>query len=372
MSDWTWGRLDGAASLVSVVATDERLQRSFGGIEDPTALARAVAEATGLGEAFVEAWAAHVVAQGDSVAPWDRVRAVLTELRQREVLAEELPLIAELHARGPRGGNRPPPVPPAPPPLAPEAFEDAVRALRAIGAEEVSDLVRQRDPRRAALRAGLLAWPALQPSGRGGARLVQGVLGVLKPLVYLPFLYAVLAPWPALAAAALMWTGIAFCTGQWSSLPGHVPVCLYAMAALAAGTGRFRPPGLRYAALASLAVPPLALWLLRGHQPPDLGPGWRSLVIGAAFALAAAGVLDAGTDRWLLFPVAALVAGGWAALVQFGRPALDNGWWGALMLYAVLFWVTFVLPWLYPRAAPRPTRRPGTQPPADRSDRVNR
>ncbi|MEU3774892.1 patatin-like protein [Streptomyces sp. NPDC032472] len=362
MSDWTWGRLDGAASLVSVVATDERLQRAFGSIQDPTALAGAVAEATGLGEPFVEAWAAHVVAQGDSVAPFDRVRAVLTELRQREVLAEELPLIAELHARGPRGGNRPPPAPPVPAPLAPEAFDDAVRALRAIGAEEVSGLVRQRDPRRAALRAGLLAWPALQPSGRGGARLVQGALGVLKPLVYLPFLFAVLAPWPALAAAALMWTGIAFCTGQWSSLPGHVPVCLYAMAALAAGTGRLRPPWLRYAALASLAVPPLALWLLRGHTTPDLGPCWRSVVIGAAFALAAAAVLDAGTDRWLLFPAAALAAGGWAALVQFGRPALDSGWWGALMLYVVLFWVTFVLPWLYPRAVPRVTPSPARSP----------
>ncbi|MFK0252430.1 DUF3376 domain-containing protein [Streptomyces sp. NPDC090445] len=349
MSDWTWGRLDGAASLVSVVATDARLKDAFGGIGDPAALGESVAEATGLGSAFIEAWAADVVAAPD-LPPWDRVRGVLTQLRQREILDEELPLIADLHRTGPRSGNRPPEPPPAPPPLEPGAFDGALDAFREIGAEGVGRLLRARDPRRSALRAGLIAWPALQPTGRAGARLVQGVLGALKPLVCLPLLCAVLAPWHTLAAAALMWTGIAFSTGRWSSLLGHVPVCLYAMAALAAAARQLiRPawPG-RITALVLAAGPPLALWLLRGLHPPDVGAGWRTVIVGATFALAAGVLLDVGSDRWEQLLPAAAAAGVVAGLIQFGRGPL-GGWWGALILYAVLFWVTFVLPWLYPR-----------------------
>ncbi|MFD0270385.1 DUF3376 domain-containing protein [Streptomyces sp. NPDC127106] len=353
MSDWTWGRLDGAASLVSVVATDRRLEDGFGGIEDLTALGESVAGATGLGSAFMEAWAADVVAAPE-LPPWDRVRGVLTQLRQREILDEELPLIADLHRTGPRGGNRPPEPPPAPPPLEPDAFDGALGAFREIGAEGVGRLLRARDPRRSALRAGLVAWPALQPTGGAGARLVQGVLGALKPLVYLPLLSAVLAPWHALAAAALMWTGIAFSTGRWSSLLGHVPVCLYAMAALAGAAWQLIRPAWprRITAPVLAAGPPLALWLLRGLHPPDVGAGWRTVIVGAAFALAAGALLDVGADRWEQLLPAAAAAGVVAGLIQFGRGPL-GGWWGALILYAVLFWVTFVLPWLYPRPRPQ-------------------
>lgn len=109
--------------------------------------------------------------------------------------------------------------------------------------------------------------------------------------------------------------------------------------------------------------------------PPEVGDGARTLIVGVAFALAAAAVLYVGTDRWALLPGAAAVAGVIAGLVQFGRPGL-GGWWAALMLYAVLFWVTFVLPWLYPRPRPPypgPSATPADAAPrADRSDRVNR
>ncbi|MCX5150491.1 DUF3376 domain-containing protein [Streptomyces sp. NBC_00320] len=365
MSDWTWGRLDGAAALVSVVAADERLHDAFGDPEDLTALGEEIAGELALGPPFTELWAQDVTTRPD-VAPWDRVRDVLTAVRQHEILQEELPLLAELHRKGFRGGNRPPDSPPNAqnPPNAPNApnppglptraaFDAALESFREIGAEEAGRLLRARDPRRAALRTGLLAWPALQPTGRAGARLVQGLLGVLKPLVCLPVLAGAVAPVAALCAAVLMWTGIAFSTGDWSSLPGHVPVCLYAMVALAALVRQWiRPARLRVPAfLIAVAGPPVALWQLRGLHPPDVGDGARTLIVGAAFALAAAAVLYVGTDRWALLPGAAAVAGVIAGLVQFGRPGL-GGWWAALMLYAVLFWVTFVLPWLYPR--PRP------------------
>ncbi|MEU8840960.1 DUF3376 domain-containing protein [Streptomyces roseus] len=362
MSDWTWGRLDGAASLVSVVATDERLEELLRGTDtrDHAALGRKIAERTGLGAVFLEHWAQDVVAHG-SRDPRDRARDVLTAVRQHEILREELPFLAALNGKGFRSGNRPPDRPPNPPALtAPQEFDAGLESFRAIGAEEVGTLLRARDPRRAALRAGLLAWPALQPTGKTGARVVQGVLGVLKPLAYLPFLVGVLAPPWGLIAAVLMWTGIAYSAGQWSSLLAHVPVCLYAMVALAALVRQWiRPPRLRVPLLLlALAGPPVALWQLRGLHPRGAGGGpGTALIVGVCFALAAAAVLYVGTDRWWLLPGAALFAGVLAALIQIGRlgEAAPNGWWAALTLYAVLFWVTFVLPWLYPRERTAPT-----------------
>ncbi|MET9883055.1 DUF3376 domain-containing protein [Streptomyces sp. NPDC006430] len=353
MSDWTWGRLDGAASLVSVVATNERLHDAFGEPGDLTALGEEIAGELALGPLFTELWAQDITTR-PGVAPWDRVRDVLTAVRQHEILHEELPFLAELHRKGFRGGNKTPDSPPDPPPLNTRAeFDAAVASFREIGAEEVGRLVRARDPRRAVLRTGLLAWPALQPSGKVKARLVQGLLGVLKPLVYLPPLFGAVAPLLALCAFVLMWTGVAFAAGSWSSLLGHVPVCTYAMVALVALVRQWVRPGWpRLLAYVIVAGPPVALWRLRGLHTPDVSDWHRTLIVGASFALAAGLMLYVGTDRWLLLPAAALGAGVVAGLVQFGRGDL-GGWWAALALYAVLFWVTFVLPWLYPK--PRPT-----------------
>ncbi|KOU25677.1 hypothetical protein ADK52_11650 [Streptomyces sp. WM6372] len=359
MSDWTWGRLDGAASLVSVVATDERLEDAFGAATDLTALGEAVAAATGLGPAFMELWAQEVAANAGTDR-WDRVRDVLTAVRQHEILREELPFLAELNRKGFRGGNRPPDPPLNPPALAsPAEFDAALESFGKIGKEEVGRLIRARDPRRAALRTGLLAWPALQPTGRAGARLVQGVLGALKPLVYVPPLVGVVAPLWGLIAAVLMWTGIAFSTGRWSSLLADIPVCLYAMVALAALVRQWiRPAWLRVPLLLlALAGPPVALWQLRGAQFPDVDAGRRTLIVGACFALAAAAVLYVGTDRWWWLPWAAAAAGGIAALIQIGQfgGKGPSGWWAALTLYAVLVWITLVLPWLYPKPRTGPT-----------------
>ncbi|WP_030155160.1 DUF3376 domain-containing protein [Streptomyces sp. NRRL S-244] len=359
MSDWTWGRLDGAASLVSVVATDERLEDAFGTTSDLTALGEDVAAATGLGPAFMELWARDVAANS-GMGRWDRVRDVLTAVRQHEILREELPFLAELNRKGFRGGNKPPDPPLNPPALAsPAEFDAALDSFGRIGKEEVGELVRARDPRRAVLRTGLLAWPALQPSGKLGARLVQGLLGALKPLVYVPPLVGVVAPVWALLAAVLMWTGIAFSTGHWSSLLAGIPVCLYAMVALAALVRQWiRPAWLRVPVLLlALAGPPVALWQLRDTPFPKVDNGLRTLIVGACFALAAAAVLYVGTDRWWWLPWAAAAAGVIAALIQIGQfgGSGPDGWWAALTLYAVLFWITFVLPWLYPKPRTGPT-----------------
>ncbi|WP_284574906.1 DUF3376 domain-containing protein [Streptomyces sp. 2P-4] len=363
MSDWTWGRLDGAASLVSVAATDERLEQRYAALAaDLPELGSRLAEATGLGARFTGAWAADLAARSpQAVGPWQRVRDVLTELRQREILDEELPLLLALG-----GGNRPPDPLPDLPPLGPERFDEALDAFAATGSETVGGLLRAPDPRRAALRAGLLAWPAVQPAGRRWSRLPQGVLGLLKPLVWAPPLSGVLAPWSTLAAAVLLWLATAFATGRWGSLLPHVPICLYAALALACGVRQALPRSLLAPArtalpIAAAALPPVALGFLHGVHTPGLGPAERTVLVGACSALAAAALLAPGADRWPLLPPAALAGGAAAALVQFGRGPL-GGWWGVLVLYAVLLWTTFALPWLYPRGRARTARGAGPRP----------
>ncbi|MFD9406904.1 DUF3376 domain-containing protein [Streptomyces sp. NPDC059989] len=361
-SDWTWGRLDAAASLVSVVATDERLAAAFATgpdgrpyAPDDAELAANIAAVVPAPALFAELWEEDLADKDRSGVPrWDRVRDVLTALRQREILDEELPLIAVLDDTPPDASD------PDPEPLgSPEDRDRAMERFREIGAERIGSLVRARNPRRAALRTGLLAWPALQPSGKFKARLVQAPLGLVKPLFCLVPLVALLAPLPALCAAGLMWTGVAFGTGQWSSLPGHVPVAVLASLALGAWAWpRLRNPWERWpVVLAFAAAPPLALWRLRGVDETSVH-GWpTTLVVGAAFALAAGALLYVGSDpdpyRWWRATLAALLAGGVAALIQFGRTE-PGGWWGALIVYAVLFVVTAVHPWLYPK--PRPSR----------------
>ncbi|MEU9147197.1 DUF3376 domain-containing protein [Streptomyces sp. NPDC048349] len=373
LSDWTWGRLDAAASLVSVVATDERLAAAFGGDDpgdpdypDDEELGALVADSVPEPALFKELYHKALVSLPET-GRWDRVRDTLTALRQREILDQELPLIAALHAKGIRAGNRPD-IPEPRPLTTPADVDRAMDAFRAIGAEKVGALVRARDPRRAALRTGLLAWPALQPARGLRARLVQGALGLAKPLLCLVPVTAVLAPLPALCAAALMWTAVAFSTGQWSSLPGHVPLAVLTALSLAAWVW----PGLRAAwqrwpaVVVLTALPALALVLLHG-VPEDSVHGWPlTPLVGAACALAAGALLYVGTDpahRWRGV-LAALVAGAVAALVQFGRDGL-GGWWAALIVYAVLFVVTAVHPWLYAEPA-------DTEPQARPSARVNR
>ncbi|MGR4880945.1 DUF3376 domain-containing protein [Streptomyces sp. LARHCF249] len=372
LSDWTWGRLDAAASLVSVVATDERLAAAFGGADpaDPDypgveELGALVADSVPDPALFKELYQKALVSL-PGASRWDRVRDTLTALRQREILDQELPLIAVLHRKGIRAGNRPL-IPEALPLTTPADVERAMDAFRAIGAEKVGALVRARDPRRAAVRTGLLAWPALQPARGFVARLAQGVLGLVKPVLCLVPMVAVLAPLPAVVAAALMWTAVAFSTGQWSSLPGHVPVAVLAAISLAAWPWpRLRAAWQRWPAVVVLAaVPASALVLLRGAAE-DSVHGWPlTPIVGAASVLAAGALLYVGTEpaHWWRGVLPALAAGGAAALIQFGRAGL-GGWWAALIVYAVLFVVTAVHPWLYPE--------PDTEPPGQPSDRVNR
>lgn len=270
------------------------------------------------------------------------------------------------HRDGPTSGNRPRDIPRArsflePDLDAPGALEKGLDALGEVAAERVGRLLRAPDPCRAVVRTALVAWPALQPSGRFAARLPRAVLSALKPLLCLPPVIAVFAPVPALVAAALMWTGVAFAAGHWSSLPAHVPLCLFAMAALAALI-RSRIPGKALRVLLMLlalpALPVAGLWLPRALLPgPPGAEGWEGpLLVGALFALAAATLLLTGSERRGQAAGAALFAGALTCLAQFwwGPP---GDWPAALMLYAVLAWVTAILPWLHPKPESGATQR---------------
>ena len=354
ISDWTWGRLDAASSLISVVATDERLAARFGAAADDTALGVQVAAAMPPGSPFALLWA-NDLAENPDVPRWDRVRGVLTAVRQREILDEELPMIAHLQAES----INLPDLPPDPPPLPDEAFAQALDDFQAIGAEKVSELVRARDPRRAALRAGLLAWPAIQPSGRGRARVAQNALALLKPLLVTMPLLSILAPATAFAAVALMWTGAAFGAGRWSSMPAHVPLCLFATAALVAAACRLRgPAAVRWPVRVAAFLAPAAAFAFatcHGLRTPDLGTPARSVTVGLAYALAAALLLQVGSVRPKALAACAAGAGVIAAAVQavggvLGSSAALGSWWVALVLYGVLGWITTAFPWLYPRS----------------------
>ncbi len=171
LNDWTWGRLDTAVSLVNVVATDDRLKARYG-TPDAAALEETLGESAG---------------PSGTGNPWDPVRALLTRRIQQHILAEELPLVDGLQLAGHDGPPSDQKIDeyaqqPLPEPAAIDVQD--LGPLRDIGAEPIAALLPRPDPRRAALRLGLVAWQALQPSGDGGgARAVRGLMKVARPLL---------------------------------------------------------------------------------------------------------------------------------------------------------------------------------------------
>ncbi|WP_412075731.1 DUF3376 domain-containing protein [Streptomyces xanthophaeus] len=374
LGDWTWGRLDAAASLVRVAATDSRLERAFGNPAGPglfDEVAARLAPSLGwlpgqLGDAAGpngEAAATTALARlwedtPDGAEPWDRLRHLLTQIRQREILAQELPTVAAL-VRMPGGGNRPlvPQDPPEP------DFATALKTFASIGSERLPSLLRAPDPRRTALRVGLLAWPALQPSGKRLARLPQAALGLLKPFLCLPEVFALVAPLWAAFAASLAWVGIAFSAGSWFSPPGHtVLICAFApalavgMRIRTAGEGVPRALGRLCLALLPAVLLAVLLCVVAELCPASGADGlphpMRWLIVGATMTAAAGAVLYVGSDgdtHWEAMAGVAVVAGVLAFFLQSRAPGMGP-WWAVLILYAVLALVSTALNWLRPRA----------------------
>ncbi|WP_332880976.1 DUF3376 domain-containing protein [Streptomyces sp. NBC_00564] len=378
ISDWTWGRLDAAASLVRVVATDERLSAAFGDPCDDeligtvaavlapsldwlpgqlcTTAGRKAATPHATQAALEKLWENTPAGQ----EPWDRLRHLLIELRQREILKQELPMIAAL-CKQPGQGNPPA----APTKTSAVAFDTAFKEFRRIGAESVPELLRAHDPRRAALRLGLLVWPALQPSGNRWAVVARLVLGLLKPLLWLPVVLAAFAPILAAFAGSLMWVGVAFSAERWFSPPGHlILACFLAVALMAGCFIRFRgtrPPLRLLRVLGWLALALLPATLLAtilcvaldkcpSHYMGGVSDLMRQLIVGGTMLAAACALLWVGSDgkvHSLAMLGVAVAAGGLAFFLQ--TQAGKGSWWAVLILYAVLSMVSVALNWLRPR-----------------------
>ncbi|WP_189173740.1 DUF3376 domain-containing protein [Streptomyces lasiicapitis] len=376
VSDWTWGRLDAAASLVRVVATDERLAEAF---DDPCAenLIGTVAEHLAPSLDWLpeqlrsqetpgsspdtpqDAVAALWQATPHGQEPWDRLRHLLIELRQREILKDELPVISAL--RELPGDGNPPVVPTDTPPV---DFVTAFEDFRRIGAETVPELLRARHPRRAAVRLGLLVWQALQPSGKGKPTAARLGLSLLKPLLWMPVVLAVFAPPFAVFAGSLMWVGVTFSTGKWFSPPGHIILGVFLLLSLAGGGviwfrgERPHPRFLRVLGqlvvvllpAALLAVIPCVLFDKCPSGTGSVSDLTRQLIVGGTMLVAASALLVVGVEgrgNAADLVVLAVAAGVAALLLQTQAPGKCD-WWAVLILYAVLGIVSIALDWLRP------------------------
>jgi patatin-related protein len=214
-ADWIWGRLDAAQSLASIIAarlpdttTRNDIQSlCFAGASDvvqPT-LAHALADL-------------HIDdANASQLAP-----AALTARLHLDILEQELPVLAHLQERV-DGSD----LPPDADTLRVSAFKNATElehaapVLAAVGAETLWTLAGRTDLRRTIVRAGLVAWEALQPSGGFAAALLRFALLLVKPFA-VAALVAYIAPSSGIVAAAAAYLVAAIIAGDWFSWLAYV------------------------------------------------------------------------------------------------------------------------------------------------------
>jgi patatin-related protein len=207
-NDWTWGRLDAASTLVSLLLDPERLsaRRRALGREEFARLARAAMTAElPDGWNFDDRWAgvADAIAAAEDhpdPAAWTAAVTALcngaSERIQWEIVASELPVVAGV-------GHEPPSQVPR---VEPRPFDDVVAEVRAydVGRQQVRHLGDARRLR-ICLRLALVAFGVLRPDGKG-ATAVAGrcAVSAFKPL-YLALVMVAASPRRGLfvAAAAL-------------------------------------------------------------------------------------------------------------------------------------------------------------------------
>ncbi|HEX9506614.1 MAG TPA: DUF3376 domain-containing protein, partial [Acidimicrobiia bacterium] len=232
-TDWTWGRLDAARSLVEAVANDspppytvEQLHTFF---VDVSPGPHSVEWTALLSERWEERQA-NPDTEVNSGNLRERTVDLVTERLQWEILAEEIPVVTMLQAR--KELDRPP-------------TETELASVRAhgrcappepaqlmkfgeIGSENVVALLSRRDLRRTVMRVGLVAWRSIQPSGtRWRTKIFRTATGMtVKPFVWVPALLAVGSPWRSMGAAILTWLGVAIATNRLVTLPA-VPLILF-------------------------------------------------------------------------------------------------------------------------------------------------
>jgi hypothetical protein len=273
-ADWIWGRLDAAHTIAELLA--DRITPPIDSAEALRELAFCQASEL-VTELLDREWAAFELDDGNAR---ERAAWVLTARIQLDILVHELPLLARLS----EGRESPPSER-----VLDEArrselttvseFDAAAHKLAAVGGEQVSDLTAKWDLRRTVVRAGLVAWSAIQPSGGLVADATRALLKPCKPLLAAA-LFAAVAPITAPAAAASAYVAAMQATGDIFS-PFAYALC--ALTCLIAGVG-----------VAMRVTAP------RPTPAPPKRAGWRTVVLWAAIVLVLIALVVGAIalDRW--------------------------------------------------------------------------
>lgn len=225
-NDWIWGRLDGAQSLTTVIATPERIARALLADADTADPRRALREFF-VGGSADPAWThfyAHRWSELESelavgsrpVEEW--FVDVATERLQWDILAAEMGRFHQLNDRS-VGRDDPPDTDLAPAPSAPPL--ERLDALGAVGAESVLSLVRRAELRRTLVQLALIVWRAVV--GTSGAKRVAG--WAMAPIIVTPLVLCLVSPFSTVFAAIFSWLAISAVTGVVASV-AHLPVII--------------------------------------------------------------------------------------------------------------------------------------------------
>jgi hypothetical protein len=220
LNDWTWGRLDGAQTVVEMVARRDRLVDVTAEQIHDLFIAGADGEWALLLE---QRWKVYAeLAEADAPAA---AQAAIVERIQWDIVREELPLTVQLAKR--RNGRDRPPVPAeldVPVATAPPTPAE-LATFAGVGAESVIDLLRRSDLRQTLLRLGLVGWRALLPGGAAGVAINSALVPTVGTTLYLPLLLALVAPIASIVAGATMWVATSAASGK-TGLLEHLPTAI--------------------------------------------------------------------------------------------------------------------------------------------------
>jgi patatin-related protein len=390
-TDWTWGRLDAARSLVEAIARPDRTPEghSADALREMFVTPMPGPHAEAWHDVLVKRWndrqdRPDTATNADNLA--QRTIDVMTERLQWEILAEEIPVVKALQGR-PKGSDRPPDRADLPPVLGEHEYppppHDDLQLLGHIGSESVVSLVHKKDLRRSLLRIGLVAWRALQPSGSGlGAKSIRVGTGLtIKPLLWLPALFTITAPLAGIFAALLTWFAVAVASDHVATLPSQPIVLIGVLASSWVGAWQLRtalpkpndpamggeqrefpawPYVLAFLWTAALIAGTVLLLIWDVTMPWEPSGRWaRVAVVTALLALAVimmlVGVLGFSTRFFIVLILGVIGCFGAACFAVLVGWDLDGRWdWqGLLLIAAPLLVISPALTWCFPKA-PQP------------------
>jgi len=282
-NDWFWGRMDGAQSLVRLIATPERVKDlTANDLEDLFFTGAPIGGSYRdlLQKQWQNGYYAH--------APAEKVVEAITARLHWDIINHELPHLQVLQAR--KAKDRPPSrreeKTPAPSMFA-NGTEPPLHLIADVGNEQIRDLLQRPDLRRAQLQLALVALRAALPGGLKGTLAYAASSFTTGPLALLPFLLAVLAPWGMLTSMLSLGALTAVFTRHYMSL-AQIPSLAGLLLIVLCSTTKFWR--WKYARLSVLAVgvATIVVLLKVGREWALLwNPPWWLIAILALLAVTA-------------------------------------------------------------------------------------